>query len=84
MSNFLLLLSIVLLHFQITTEHVALVEKETRGQSAQKAWFTFRSGRLTASIIKSAVRTNHAMPSQSLIKRICNPQLFCFSTPATR
>ena len=67
MSN-LLLLSIVLLHFQITTEHVALVEKETRGQSAQKARFTFRSGRLTASIIKSAVRTNHEMPSQSLIK----------------
>ena len=47
---------------------MAHVEKETRGQSTKKSRFTFRSGRLIASVIKSAARTNHSMTSQVLIK----------------
>ena len=52
---------------------VAHVE-ETRGQSTKKSRFTLRSGRLTASVIKS-VATNHAMTSPSLVKRICYPEV---------
>ena len=37
--------------------------------------FSFCSGRLTASVIKSAARTNHAMPSPHLVKRICYPEV---------
>ena len=29
---------------------------------------------MTASVIKSAARTNHAMTSPSLVKRICYPE----------
>jgi len=61
-----------------------LVEETTRGQSAKKSWFLFRSGRLTASVIKSVAKTNTAMPSPSLIKRICNPQVKSVSTTAIR
>ena len=49
---------------------MAHVEKETRGQLTKKSRFTFRSGRLIASVIKSAARTNHSMTSPSLVKRI--------------
>ncbi|XP_019858639.1 PREDICTED: uncharacterized protein LOC109586852 [Amphimedon queenslandica] len=69
---------------KITEAEAALVELETRGQSSKKSWFVFRSGRLTASLIRNAVKTNHASPSQSLIKRICYPELFSFSTKSTR
>ena len=41
----------------------------------KNSWFTFRSGRLTASVIKTAARTNHAMTSSSLVKRICYPEV---------
>ena len=69
---------------QITADQVAAFEVETRGQSSNKIWFMYRAGRITASNIKSAARTNHSMPSQSLIKRICYPEAFKFSTKATR
>ena len=59
---------------------VVLVEKTTRGQSTRKSWFLFRSGRLTASDIKGVAKSNPAMPSPSLIKKICNPQLHSIST----
>ena len=71
-------------NFQITKDEITVVEKETRGQSSKKSWFTFRSGRLTASLIRCATKTSHAMPSQSLIKRMCYPELYTFSTKATR
>ena len=49
---------------------VGHVAKETRGQSTKKSRFTFRSGKLTASVIKSAATSNHAMISPSLVQRI--------------
>lgn len=39
---------------------------------------------MTASTFKAAASTNLAMPSQSLIKRLCYPDAFKFSTEATR
>ena len=65
---------------QITSQEVDNVEMETRGQSSKRSWFIYRAGRVTASVIKSAARTNHAMPSESLIKRICYPEAFKFSS----
>ena len=64
-----------LLCYNYILDYVAHVEKETRGQSTKKSQFTFHSGRLTASVIKSAARTNHAMPSPSLVERICYPEV---------
>ena len=56
---------------QLKLDHVAHAHvEETRGQSTKKSRFTFCSERLTASVIKSAARTNHAMTSPSLVKRI--------------
>lgn len=34
--------------------------------------------------MKLAAKTNHAMASQNLIKRICYPDIYGFSTAATR
>ena len=69
---------------QISSEQVSKVEVATRGQAANKMWFIYRSGRVTGSTFKLAARTNPALPSQSLIKRICYPSFCKFSTAATR
>ena len=51
------------------TENMAVyVEESTRDQYNSKLWFKFRSGRITASKMKSVCRTDAANPSQSLIK----------------
>ena len=66
------------------TENMAVyVEESTRDQHNSKLWFKFRSGRITASKMKSVCRTDAANPSQSLIKQICYPQLFKFSSRQT-
>ncbi len=69
---------------QVTQQQSAKVEFETRGQSSKKSWFLHRAGSITASDFKSAACTNSSMPAQSLIKRICYPEAFKFSTAATR
>ena len=68
----------------MTAEQAALLESSTRDQAQCKLWHQHRVGRVTASLFKSAVKTNPAMPSQSLIKRICYPQAYKFSTKSTR
>ena len=68
----------------VTEDQVKAVEKETRDQTASKAWFSFRAGRITASKIKAAVSTPSEKPALSLIKAICYPQMMKFSTAATR
>jgi len=60
------------------------LEEETRQQSLSKTWFSYRAGRITASNMMAVVKTNGAMPSPSLIKRICYPEVFKFSSVATR
>ena len=49
---------------------------------SSKFWFQQRSGRITASRLKAAVRTDIAQPSQSLIKSICYPESCQFSSKA--
>ena len=61
-----------------------MVEEETRKLSYDKTWFVHRGGHITASNFKSVCHTNLCMPSQSLIQRICHPELHKFSTEATK
>ncbi|XP_072176345.1 uncharacterized protein [Diadema setosum] len=69
---------------KVTSAQCEAVEMATRDQAANKRWFSQQAGRITASNFKSAARTNQAMPSVSLVKRICYPEAFHFSTEATR
>ena len=68
----------------MTQEEVDYVEKATIGQSGNKSWLQHRAGRVTASNAKAASNTNPCMPSPSLIKRICYPHAYTFSTTATK
>ena len=61
----------------------AAVESATRKQSDSRVWFRFRTGHITASKMHSILHTNSDMPSVSLIKRICYPESYRFSTEAT-
>lgn len=67
----------------ISAEQVKLIEKSTVEQAKNNAFFRHRSGRIGASKCHAATHTNPAQPSQSLIKSICYPHLFRFSTTAT-
>ena len=69
--------------FVVTDDNISSVEQATKGQSTSKIWFKYRSGRITASKMKRVCRTNHCSPSHWLIKEICYPELFQFTTVAT-
>jgi hypothetical protein len=68
---------------QVTAEMAKLVERETRKQSSCKLWFTYRAGRITASRMKYVCHTDPTNPSQSLVKSICYPEAYRFSSKAT-
>lgn len=61
----------------------SLIELDTRSQANGTAFFRHRAGRIGASQSFAVAHTNSAMPSQSLIKSICYPQLFKFTSKAT-
>ena len=69
---------------EVTEEMAKLVEKATRSQSQSKLWFKYRAGRITASRMRAVCHTDAGNPAQSLIKTICYPEAFTFSTKATR
>ena len=58
------------------------IELSTRGQALHKDWFRYRTGRVTASRLKSPVHTDPTKTSISLIKAICYPESTRFSTKA--
>ena len=68
---------------EFTSEMAKSVELETRLQSKSKLWFKFRAGRVTASRMKAVCRTDINHPSQSLIKSICYPEAFSFTSKQT-
>ena len=68
---------------EITKEQAVTVEHATKAQSNDKAWFRFRAGRITASKMHNVCHTDVALPSQSLIKGICYPESYRFSSKAT-
>ena len=55
----------------------------TRHQAHSKVWFQQRTGRVTASRLKSAVCTNVMQPQQYLIKVVCYLESACFKSNAT-
>ncbi|XP_060771536.1 uncharacterized protein LOC132882266 [Neoarius graeffei] len=67
----------------IDENQASSVEEETRKQAKSKLWFQMRAGRVTASRFKAAARTDPANPSKSLIKQICYPQAYKFTSAAT-
>ena len=67
----------------ITDEMAVAVESATRSQSNSKLWFRYRAGRVTASRMKAVCRTDATNPSQSLVKSICYPESFCFTSQQT-
>ena len=68
----------------ITNEQARNIEVSTRDQVQSKTWFRYRAGRVTASKFKAAAHTDLSQPSQSLIKCICYPESYRFSSKATR
>ncbi len=68
----------------LTAKQVSCLERETRKQSQSRIWYTHRAGRVTASKLKSVVRTDPEKPSKSLVKCICYPEAHRFSNEATR
>ena len=71
------------IELSVTQEQAATVERETRCQSEDRSWFQFRAGRITASKIYSVCHTRTDLPSQSLIKSICYPESYKFSSDST-
>ncbi|CAC5404737.1 unnamed protein product [Mytilus coruscus] len=68
---------------EVTDEEAANCENDTRYQSKCKQWFSFRSGRITASRMKAVCRTPINNPSKSLLKDICYQANKKFSSKAT-
>ena len=66
----------------ITNESIDQVERDTNWPAKGSNSFKHRAGRIGASQSKSAYHISPALPSQSLIKRICYPELAKFSTRA--
>ena len=66
----------------ITVDQAELVGKHTKQQANSQVWFQQRSGRLTASRLKSAINTDISQPSPSLIKSICYPDTYKFVSTA--
>ena len=71
-------------NYVFTSDEAKLVESHTREQSNSRIWFQQRSGRVTASKLKSAISTNPSKPSTSLIKSICYPDKSRFYSTACK
>ena len=67
----------------ITGKMAENVEVATQDQNKSKLWYKYRAGRITASRIKAVYHTKPANRSQSLIKGICYPKAFNFTSKAT-
>lgn len=72
------------INIHITNDMAKAVQQATVKQSASKLWYKFRAGRVTASRMKQVCHTSLSKPSQSLIKTICYPEAFRFTTKATQ
>ena len=71
-------------NYAISGDEASLVEENTRKQASSRVWFQQRSGRVTASKLKSAIATDPAKPSHSLIKSICYPDLHSFRSASCK
>lgn len=71
-------------NYSVTEEGAKNVEAHTRQQAKSETWFRYRAGRITASKMKSVCTTNAGSPAISVVKSVCYPNLYKFSTEATR
>lgn len=67
----------------VSEEQAKAAEAATRGRAYTKLWFRFRAGRITASKMKAACCTDPKNPAQSLIKSVCFPESYKFTSKAT-
>lgn len=69
----------------LTTHEVEWVEQPTREQHKSDLWNWVRIGRVTASILKTVVRTSNEVPPPKMttLKVICHPYQVNIETPAT-
>lgn len=74
----------IALSLQVSSQIVEEIEKLTKKQCHSELWYTCRAGRVTASNLKSACRTDPHKPSVSLIKRLWYPKENKFSTKEVR
>ncbi|KAH6947344.1 hypothetical protein HPB50_018470 [Hyalomma asiaticum] len=68
--------------FSVTEDTVKSVEVATRRQSNSSDWFLYRSGRVTASVMKRVCHTSIQRPSLSLLKAVCYPEKNVVKVPA--
>jgi len=68
--------------YVVTADQAKFVESKTQGQASSRIWFQQRSGRVTASKLKSVICTDPSQPSPSLIKSICYPEMCKFTSDA--
>ena len=71
-------------NIEISEEQIDQVQKDTIAQSSGANFFKHRAGRIGASQSKAAAHSDPALPSQSLIQRICYPELHKVNTKAVR
>ena len=71
-------------NISVTDQEIDIIGKDTISQTNVSGSFRHTAGRIKTSISKAASHTDPALPSQSLIKTICYPELFKFSTAATK
>ena len=83
MENRKLLEACSIIKLELSKEDLKLIEEDTRSQAAGSQFFHHRAGRIGASVSKQASHKDPAQPSTSLIKTICYPSIFKFSTTAT-
>ena len=60
----------------LTEEEAIAVNMATVNQSKSESWFQFRSGRITASVVKEVCASTPDQPPISLIKKICYQSKF--------
>lgn len=69
---------------KLSDKEIKAIERDTVDQGKGGAFFRHRAGRIGASKCRAASHTDPSQPSQSLIKSICYPSIFRFSTAATK
>ena len=67
----------------ISEEQVSHLEELTRGQAKNKQWFKYRAGCITASQFHQVCHTDPHQPSLSLVRKVCYPESYRFTTDAT-
>ena len=66
----------------VSSDQSAKIEKRTKGQYDNKEWYTYRSGRVTASNMKRVCRTSIDNPSKSVVNTVCYPRSNSISSAA--